>query len=151
MLGHLSQREIERRSAAGAIACCRVWLPDTSSSDTCACCFMLVCTHLLGSWSLRRGRTHCTNCKLCAGNRFLVCTLVYVKIWFNPAHSLSSSISYAVVGLGADNRCARALLYSRTMRLQQEFSIRTFIRCLFAGTVRPSAVSCILCQSTGIS
>ena len=99
--------------------------------------------------SLRRVRAHCTNCELCAGNRFLVCTLAYVKIWFNPAHSLSSSISYAVVGLGADHRCARALRYLRAMRLQQEFSIRTFIRCLFAG--RPSAVSCILYQSTGTS
>jgi len=37
------------------------------------------------------------------------------------------------------------------MRLQQEFSIRTFIPCLFAGTVRPSVVSCILYQSSGTS
>jgi len=30
------------------------------------------------------------------------------------------------------------------MRLQQGFSVRTFLRWLFAGTVRPSVVSCIL-------
>ena len=101
--------------------------------------------------SRRRVRAHCTNRELCAGNRCLVCTLAYIKIWLNPAHTLSSSISYAAVGLGADNRCARALRYSRAMCLQQEFSIRIFIRCLFAGNVRPSVVSCILCQSTGTS
>ena len=54
MLGHRSQREIERRSATVAIACCRVCLPDTASSDTCACCIMLVCTHLLGSCHQQR-------------------------------------------------------------------------------------------------
>ena len=32
-----------------AIACGRVCPPDTASSDTCTCCFMLACTHLLGS------------------------------------------------------------------------------------------------------
>ena len=160
MLGHWSQREIERRSATCAIACCHFCLPDTASSDTCAalaCCIMLVCTHLLGSCHQQRQDKEICRCAECARTaliasyRFLVCTLAYVKIWFNPAHSLSSFISYAVVGLGADHRCARALRYLRAMRLQQEFSIRTFIRCLFAGTVRPSAVSCILYQSTGTS
>jgi len=64
--GSIAQREIERRSATGAIACCRVWLPDTASSDTCACCIMLVCTHLLGSCHQQRKDKEICRCAECA-------------------------------------------------------------------------------------
>jgi len=75
------------REQLRAIACGRVWPPDTASSDTCKCCNMLACTHLLGSCHQQRqdkekcrGRAHCTNCEICAGNRYLVCPLAYVGI-----------------------------------------------------------------------
>jgi len=81
------RRRLRGARQPGAIACGRVWLPDTASSDTCKCCIMLACTHLLGSChqqrqdkEMRRVRAQCTNCEICAGNRCLVCTLAYVGI-----------------------------------------------------------------------
>jgi len=85
--GEQTRRRLRGAQQPRAIACGRVWPPDTTSSDTCKCCIMLACTHLLGSChqqrqdkERRRVRAHCTNCEICAGNRCLVCTLAYIGI-----------------------------------------------------------------------
>jgi len=65
---------------------CHRHIASTAGSDTCECCIMLACTHLLATKvrqrneAMRRVRAHCTNCEICAGNRCLVRTLAYVGI-----------------------------------------------------------------------
>ena len=103
------RRRLRGARQPGAIACGRVWLPDTASSDTCKCCIVLACTHLLGSChqqrqdkEMRRVRAQCTNCEICAGNRCLVCTLAYVGILL-----LSSSLYALGLQTGARRGCRR--------------------------------------------
>jgi len=105
--GH--RRRLRGARQPRAIACGRVRPPDTASSDTCKCCIMLACTHLLGSCHQQRQdkemcgvRAHCTNCEICAGNRCLVCTLAYVGILL-----LSSSLYAPGLQTGARRGCRR--------------------------------------------
>jgi len=87
MLGHRSQMEIERRWATGAIACCSVCLPDTASSDTCACCIMLVCTHLLGSCHQQMQDNEICRCAECARTALIASYALATDFYY--AHSLT--------------------------------------------------------------
>ena len=106
---------------------------------------------------MRRVRAHCTNCKICAGNRCLVCTLAFVGIlllssslYLSPSLPLFLHLLRIVVSLGADHRCARSFdnreqcTYSRGLVYALSY-VGSF------GTLCPSVVSCILYQSSGTS
>jgi len=162
MLGHLSQREIETLSKNRAIAYCSDWVPDTGRSDTCACCIMLVCTHLLGSCHQQRHNKENGRCAKCARTALIAryalttdfyyvhsLTLKFGSIQFTLSLPPSTTLWW-VLALITDARahcetceqcaCNRSLVYALS-----------YVVCLCAGTVRPSVVSCILYQSTGTS
>ena len=57
---------------------------------------------------MRRVRAHCTNCEICTGSRYLVCTLAYVGILFlSSSLYLSPPLSATPARRGESWRCSQ--------------------------------------------
>ena len=150
---HCHRRRLRGARQPRAIACGRVWPPDTASSDTCKCCIMLACTHLLGSCHQQRQdkemcrvRAHCTNCEICAGNRCLVYTLA-----FFPAHSTSLPLFLHLLRVVALITDAHAHFDNREQCTYSRGLVYALSYVGSFGTLCPSVVCCILYQSSGTS